>query len=369
MLKCPGCGAQIQTIDKDKIGYTDSEVLKKRQENNESILCYRCFRLKNYNELNKVEIEEDEFIKNTKNIPSDALICNIVDTFDLEGTVIKNLNELFPNNKILIIANKYDLFLRSNRPTKLKKYINNYLDSLGIKVNGVIVTSSVDLKGIDKLYNSLLETCKNLNIKDNKIYTFGVSNVGKSSLIKALQTTINQKSDLVISNSISTTLSFNLIKVGELNIYDTPGIINKDQVTYYLDKNTLNFAIPNKFVKPKVWQVNPNQAIFIEGFGYFVYKGETKASIITYFSNLLKIHRTKGENSLEFLDLHKDDIFRFPNKDERSRLGNLKTTKYTNLSDCEISLCGLGFISFFGKGEIDVVTYEKIGTSVRSQLI
>ena len=107
----------------------------------------------------------------------------------------------------------------------------------------------------------------------------------------------------------------------------------------------------------------------MEGFGYFVYKGESKASIITYFSNLLRIHRTKGENAKEFLDMHKDDIFRFPNKDERSRLGELKTINYINIEDCEISLCGLGFISFFGKGDIEVVTYDKIGVSKRSQLI
>lgn len=367
MLKCPGCGAELQSIDKEKIGYIDKDVLDKRLKNNEEYLCYRCFRLHNYNELNKVVISEDEFLRNTKTVTKDALICNIIDVFDLEGTVIKNINELFPNNKILIIANKYDLFMRSNRPTKLKKYINDYLSKINVTVSGVIVTSSSDLKGIDKLYSSLINTCKALSIPDNTIYMFGVSNVGKSSLIKALLSVTNTKSNLVISNAVSTTLANNLIKVGDLNIYDTPGIINKKQITYYLDKETLDFALPKKFVKPKVWQINPGQVIFVEGFGAFIYNGLNKVSIVTYFSNMLKIHRTK-ELNIDNL-FNNEELFRFPNADEKKRLGKLKEIKFTSVRDSEISLSGLGFIAFFGEGDITVKTYENISVEKREQLI
>lgn len=366
MLKCPGCGAIIQTTDKDKSGYIEASVLEKRKDD---FLCYRCFRLKNYNELNKVNIDEDEFINNRYEVSQNALVCNIVDAFDLEGTVINDINKLFPNNRILIIANKYDLFLRSNRPTKIKKYINSYLDELGIKTDGVIVTSSVDKKGIDKLYNSLLNTCEALNIKNNEIFLFGVSNVGKSSLIKALLSLTDRSDNLVVSNSISTTLGITEIKVNEINIFDTPGIINKKQITYYLDKETLNFAIPKKFVKPKAFQLNPNQTLFIEGFGWFDYLGEEKCSIVCYFSNQLNLHRTKLDNSIEFYESHKDDLFRFPNENERSRLGNIREIVYKDISDSEITLSGLGFIGFFGKGTIVLHTFDKINSSIRKQLI
>ena len=55
--------------------------------------------------------------------------------------------------------------------------------------------------------------------------------------------------------------------------------------------------------------------------------------------------------------------------DERKRLGNLKEVKYSNIEDSEISLSGLGFISFFGHGTIVVHTFENINTSIRKQLI
>ena len=196
-----------------------------------------------------------------------------------------------------------------------------------------------------------------------------MSNVGKSSLIKALLSLTNSSDNLVVSNSISTTLGITEIKINDLNIFDTPGIVNKKQITYYLDKDTLNFAIPKKFVKPKVFQLNPNQSLFIEGFGWFDYYGEEKASVVSYFSNQLNLHRTKLENSFDFYNNHLDDLFRFPNSDERKRLGNLKEVKYSNIEDSEISLSGLGFISFFGHGTIVVHTFENINTSIRKQLI
>ena len=61
-LLCIGCGAKIQTEDKEQAGYTPKAALEKGLETGE-LYCQRCFRLRHYNEITDVHITDDEFLK------------------------------------------------------------------------------------------------------------------------------------------------------------------------------------------------------------------------------------------------------------------------------------------------------------------
>lgn len=383
MLKCKGCGVEIQFVDATSKGYINKTTYYKRIENNQSILCERCFRLKNYNEDLKVEIDEDSFYDLVKeNVSKNMLICNIVDVFDLDGTIIDNINDLFPNNPILVIANKYDLFMRSNRPTKIKKYVANYLNKKNIKNIGVVVTSGKEDYSAIKIYETILKTIEAYNLR-KEVFLFGMSNVGKTTILNSMIKNINQDDDLLtVSSAVSTTLNISKINIGKLTIFDTPGIVNKKQATYYLNKKTIDMVMPKNFVKPIVFQLNPLQTIFIEGFGSVSYLESlneenrdvsdynlNKLSIVCYFSRNINLHRTKYSNKDNFYKLHKDDLFRYPKKVERKKLGDLKKLNFEVCDDLEISFSGLGFIGFNGKGKIEVETFENILVNLREKLI
>ena len=84
-LFCIGCGAQIQTEDKEKAGFTPASSIKKAEETGE-LYCQRCFRLRHYNEIVDVHITDDEFLKLLHEVgDSDALVVNVVDIFDFNG--------------------------------------------------------------------------------------------------------------------------------------------------------------------------------------------------------------------------------------------------------------------------------------------
>ena len=51
---CIGCGAIIQTEDPKGTGYTPQSALNKMLESKGPLYCQRCFRLRNYNELQPV---------------------------------------------------------------------------------------------------------------------------------------------------------------------------------------------------------------------------------------------------------------------------------------------------------------------------
>ena len=61
-LFCIGCGAQIQTTDKDVAGFTPQSAPRKGLETGQ-LYCQRCFRLRHYNEISDVNISDDDFLK------------------------------------------------------------------------------------------------------------------------------------------------------------------------------------------------------------------------------------------------------------------------------------------------------------------
>ena len=209
-----------------------------------------------------------------------------------------------------------------------------------------------------------------------------MSNVGKTTLLNSMIKNINKDNDLLtVSSAVSTTLNISKINIGDLVIYDTPGIVNKKQATYYLNKKTIDMVMPKNFVKPVVFQLNPMQTIFIEGFGSVSFLESlnnnlevesynlNKLSIVCYFSRNIKLHRTKYLNKDSFYKEHKDDIFKFPKKIERKKLGELMKYQFEINENTEISFSGLGFVGFNGKGIIEVETFENILVKCREKLI
>ena len=87
-LFCIGCGAPIQTENKEELGYTPQSALEKGLETGE-VYCQRCFRLRHYNEITDVHLTDDDFLKLLHEVgDSDALVVNVVDIFDFNGSVI-----------------------------------------------------------------------------------------------------------------------------------------------------------------------------------------------------------------------------------------------------------------------------------------
>lgn len=362
--RCEGCGAKIQTTDPKKIGYIDSEIYLKNPDN---FLCERCFNLKHYNKYSETEVDEKKFFENIEKISkTNALIVYVVDGFDLEGTFVSDIKKYFPKNKVLMVVNKFDLFLSSTKPSKIKNYISSILEEQNIKVSGLLLVSSKKEEDIERVFREIIR----LKQKED-VYLFGMTNVGKSTLINALSKIVCEKqTDITISNMPSTTLD--MIKIPLLDktyLYDMPGIINESQMTYYLDKNTLNKVLPKKYIKPKTYQLNEKQTLFVSGFAYFNYLEGEKASFVCNFSNDLVIHRTKTENAQEFYEKHQEDILLYPSKEIKEKLGNFKKQKFIIDGKKDIAISGLGFLTVHGKGIVEVVTFEKIKVAIRESLI
>ena len=89
-LKCIGCGAPLQSEDKNAPGYVPEHNMFR-----EDVICQRCFRLKNYNEVQDVGMDSEDFLNLLTGLSDQkGIVVNVVDVFDFEDHSLTRLSEL-----------------------------------------------------------------------------------------------------------------------------------------------------------------------------------------------------------------------------------------------------------------------------------
>ena len=176
-IKCFGCGAIIQNEDNKLIGYVPKAAM-----NNESILCQRCFQLKNYHKLQSTSLTKDDFLSILSKIgEKDCLVVYIIDLFDFNGSLIQGLMRHISYNDVLVLANKRDILPKSVKDRKLEHWIRRQLKQEGLQVVDVKITSGKKNLNLDEIYDAIHEYRKGRDV-----YVVGVTNVGKSTFINSL---------------------------------------------------------------------------------------------------------------------------------------------------------------------------------------
>lgn len=325
MNKCIGCGVQLQTEEKNQLGYTT---------NIEKKLCERCFRIRNYGEYKTVTKSNEEFINILKNINNTKdLVILVIDIFNLN----KNLDVIKQNikNDILLVLTKRDILPKSTHDEKLLEYIDDYK----LNIKDKIVISSNKNYNFDKLYELInrYKTSKN-------VYVVGYTNAGKSTMINKLIYNYSDNTDEITTSILpSTTLNEINIKINDdLNIIDTPGVLIEKNFYNILNGKELKKIIPKKEIKPLSYQAKEKQYILIDKYAYL----ETEnMNIVLFMSNSLNIKR----------------IYKKPNVELEKH--------HIQVDNCDVVINGLGFIKCIGKGYIDVYTYKNIDVYTRKYLI
>lgn len=326
MNKCNGCGAILQTTDAAKEGYAISL---------SHTLCNRCFRIQNYNEYEKVEKTNEEFVPILKRISeTNSLVVLVVDILNINKDLKYLTSHL--SNDILLVLTKRDVLPYSLNDEKLLSY------DYGINYIDAVMISSNKNYGLDELYEKI-----NYYKKDKKVYVVGYSNVGKSTLINKL---IYHYSDLktTITTSMLPSTTLDMIEVpitDDLILVDTPGIIEDGNIINYVEPNLLKKIICKKEIKPITYQVKQKQVIMIEDIGYI--ECENVNNFTFYMSNLLKIDR-------KFKDIKKQ---------------NLKEHIIRVKEHQDIVILGLGFIKTTNQDTLKVYLLDGVDIYTRTSLI
>ena len=329
---CKGCGVLLQNENISLEGYVN---------NLDNDICQRCFRMKNYGEYMKVTKSNEEFENILKEVDkTHDLVLHIVDLVNLD----KDLSDIrkIISNKMLLVLNKKDALPKSVKTEKILDYIK----SLELDYVDMVVISANKNYNIDLLMNKI-----NKYKTSSKVYVVGKTNTGKSSLINRLiQDYSENDSELTISPLPSTTLNtVSIIMNKNLTIIDTPGLIDRGNITNYLDEEKLKSLINKKTIKPKTFQLKPGQCLIIGDIIRLDYVEGARNSFTLYMPNGIKVKRMNGLKQSRLKDLYKTEF----------------ELKYRE----DIAINGLGWVKVVEKGTVDIYMDKNVECFVRRNFI
>ena len=365
-ILCIGCGATIQTEDKIGLGFTPQSALEKGLETGE-VYCQRCFRLRHYNEITDVQLTDDDFLKLLHEVgDSDALVVNVIDIFDFNGSVIPGLPRFVSGNDVLLVGNKKDILPKSVKPGKISQWLMERAHEEGLRPVDVVLTSAQNKHAIKEVIDKIEHYRKGRDV-----YVVGVTNVGKSTLINAIIQEITGDQNVITTSRFpGTTLDKIEIPLDDGSyIYDTPGIIHRHQMAHYLTAKNLKYISPKKEIKPKTYQLNPEQTLFLGGLGRFDFIAGEKQGFTAFFDNELKLHRTKLEGASDFYDKHLGTLLTPPNNKEKEDFPKLVQHVFTIKEKTDLVISGLGWIRVNSTAKVAVWAPEGVAVVTRKAII
>ena len=365
-ILCIGCGAIIQTEDKTGLGFTPQSALEKGLETGE-VYCQRCFRLRHYNEITDVQLTHDDFLKLLHEVgDSDALVVNVIDIFDFNGSVIPGLPRFVSGNDVLLVGNKKDILPKSVKPGKISQWLMERAHEEGLRPVDVLLTSAQNKHAIKEVIDKIEHYRKGRDV-----YVVGVTNVGKSTLINAIIQEITGDQNVITTSRFpGTTLDKIEIPLDDGSyIYDTPGIIHRHQMAHYLTAKNLKYVSPKKEIKRKTYQLNPEQTLFLGGLGRFDFIAGEKQGFTAFFDNELKLHRTKLEGASDFYDKHLGTLLTQPNNKEKEDFPKLVQHVFTIKDKTDLVISGLGWFRVTGTAKVAVWAPEGVAVVTRKAII
>lgn len=329
---CSGCGVLLQDENIAIEGYV---------QDIENDICQRCFRMKNYGEYQISTKSNEEYLEILKSIGKKKdLVLHIVDLINIDKDLEVVRNTI--SNKMILVLNKRDVLPKSVKDEKIIAYFK----ALDLNYEDIVIISANKNYNIDLLYEKIkkYQTSKN-------VYVVGHTNTGKSSLINKMISNYSESDkELTISPLPSTTLNEIHIQLNEeLNLIDTPGLVDHGNIVNYVDSQILKKISPKKEIKPKTFQLRPNQCLIIGDMIRLDYVEGEKNSFTLYLSNDIKVKRMNGVRQTRLKDL-------------------FKVTHEMKYGE-DLVINGLGWVKIVEKGTVDLYLNKDIETFTRKSII
>lgn len=366
-LRCIGCGAILQDQNEKKEGYLPTKPLQiALKDPDQEIYCQRCFRLRHYNEIMPVAANNNDFLKILNTLTNKkALIVNVVDLFDFNDSLLASLKRFAGQDDFILVANKFDLFPKNLRQSKIKDWLRQEANKIGLRPQKIFLVSAQKKTNLDELIAYL-----NKASRKEDVYFVGTSNVGKSTLLNAIIDEAGNLSDLVTTSHFPGT-TLDQIKLPLDNghfLIDTPGILNNDQLINHLSAADLKAVLPKKPLKPATYQLQAGNTLFISGLARIdlLKSDKPKTSFTVYTARSMYVHRCQTKNAADFYQRQIGKLL-VPPVD--SHLPKLAGREFKVSTKSDLLFAGTSFVTVPAGCLVKAYTPGEVGLGIRRALI
>lgn len=369
VLRCYNCGAILQSKDKDENGYVTQKFLDNDSESL-VIYCQRCFdKMKVINTGALDQHIDDETFKILDDArATDATIVWVVDLFNFNGTISPDLVKRVKKLDLEVIATKKDLFPRSATEESLRRYVKERFNDVGLQPTNIRIIGGGDEISLDEILNG-----NNGARKGHDIYIIGSLTSGKTFLINKLLKTYNNKTKWQIKTEAYPGTSQKVLSIPLTNstfIYELPGFSLATSVAGKVEKDIVKMITPKKKVVSSNHTLRKGNTFVVGSLAAFQL---VKGRLTTFKFYHAEGVETKSIGSKGF------DTFLYENNKKASV--RPVSDHFTNFKDFDlfeydmendgkmhdISVTGLGWISFEGKGQTVRVALPR-GVAVKESL-
>lgn len=390
VASCYGCGAPLQTLEKDLPGYVDSETyeLKKKHRQLRTVLCGRCRLLSHGHMITAVGgnggysggkqfVSAEELREKLSNLRDEkALIVKLVDIVDFNGSFLARVRDLTGANPIILVVTKVDLLPKGTDFDCLGDWVVEVTMKKKLNVLSVHLTSSKSLVGIAGVVAEIQK-----EKKGRDVYILGSANVGKSAFINALLKMMSQKDPVAaaarkykpIQSAVPGTtlgpIQIDAFLGGKL--FDTPGVHLHHRQAAVVHSEDLPVLAPKSRLRgqsfPKFQAISGIMTAGdirlngLTGFSLFwgglaridVLKALPQTCLTFYGPNSLKVHVVPTDQAEEFYQKEIGVLLTPPTGKQRAdQWIGLQTERqvHIKLDDkerpaCDVAISGLGWIT------------------------
>ena len=362
VLRCYSCGAVLQSKKKTETGYVPEELLKDYTGDNQVLYCQKCFDI--MKGINTGALEQNIDKATTKilddAVATDAYIIWVVDLFAFNGTINPEIANKLKKLNVAVIGTHRDLFSNLIKDETLAQFLTERFEEVGIKPDSVTIvgnTDDVNIKELMEKYNKAR--------KAHDIYLVGSKSSGKTSLInKMLKHYVNKtKWPIKTENYRGTNVKIMSIPLTNSSfLYELPGFSLATSVVSKVEKDVQKLIIPRRRIETHYRTLSKGDALAAGSLAYFeLYNGKPTA-IKFYCAEGVEIKKMAADKVGDFIEENNRKRSLRPVSERITSFRDYDFFEYTMENDGQvhdISVEGLGWISFVAKGQIIRVMFPK----------
>lgn len=370
VLRCYNCGAVLQSKKKNERGYIEPSYLNNPDASEEVLFCRSChekMKAINYGMLSR-DVDDDILKILDDAVASDALILWAVDLFTFNGTFDKDLVKKIKNLKIIVIGTKFNLFPKGTKEEQLREYVENCFKSQNLNVLKVHIFGDYSKVNPKELLSML-----DVHREGHDVYCIGAAKAGKSTFIDFMMKSYTNNTKRVIRTEEYPDTSVKVLEIPLNNysfFYELPGFSLVNSVAGKVEKDVQKIITPRKEIKVSTRTLSPGEAIHIGSLAIVSFVKGKPTTFKFYAAEGVELKRTMDKYSEEVFQTNIRKRYQRPVSERYTTFQDFDLFEYTMENDGkrhDISITGLGWVSFTSKGQVIRVLLPH-GTALKETL-